>query len=295
MTTPPLLYQLTGSPTRVTCHTSSDVDVEHDGTRITIRSDRDMTCSLSNRGLTVRGRPSTLTTTTTRRFTTILTTDHRVIWNELFQWHCVGLFVFLIAYSMTYIVNRNRDATLVVSYLDASAAFMFLGSSTLIALLCMTRHSTVSVDGQDIFPSFSSESDNRRYSKTWTLVSKTPLETVQHTGSGTLSLHPRVVHPKKVDVHLTGSGEIRLCDAIENAVVSATGSGDVDFQGASVKRLSVHLTGSGDVEGFLVAESAELILTGSGDIKGQATQRCRVRKSIVGSGDIHIRRVYHVE
>ncbi len=71
-----------------------------------------------------------------------------VIWNKLLQWHWIGLFIFGIAYGMTYIVNRNRNnaTTLTMSYLNGGEFFVdsgpatftfFVVSNTLIALLCM--------------------------------------------------------------------------------------------------------------------------------------------------------------
>ncbi len=94
----------------------------------------------------------------------------------------------------------------------------------------------------------------------------------------------------KVELHVQGSGDIRVAEVNGPAVVQIMGSGDVTIDGGSISSLTASVMGSGDVTIEGVAQEASLSVMGSGDIRVAHVIKTP-SKNVMGSGDIRVRKV----
>jgi hypothetical protein len=93
-----------------------------------------------------------------------------------------------------------------------------------------------------------------------------------------------------VNLHVQGSGDIRVAEVNGSAVAQVQGSGDITIEGGNISTLSASVMGSGDVTVDGLAQRASLSVMGSGDIRVAHVLE-RPSKSVMGSGDIRVRRV----
>lgn len=111
------------------------------------------------------------------------------------------------------------------------------------------------------------------------------LSKVSITGSGNITTQGQFVGLSKLEVTVTGSGDLQLnadADALSCAI---SGSGDIAYAG-TVPDFRGVISGSGDISGYeLETERAQMSISGSGDCKLSVSQN--LEASIVGSGDIY--------
>ena len=130
------------------------------------------------------------------------------------------------------------------------------------------------------------------------------LEQLEVNGSGGASVNGFA--GERVDVRLTGSGNVKFNGRFKEVVAGVGGSGDMEMNGGasdsvavslvgsgsltvvgSTQRFNAEQTGSGDLDAqHLSAESAELELNGSGSASVMATRKVDVR--LHGSGSINV-------
>lgn len=102
-------------------------------------------------------------------------------------------------------------------------------------------------------------------------------------GSGDIDSND-TISSNKLDVSITGSGDIDLAVKATALDVNIVGSGDIKLTGKTAE-LDVTISGSGDFEGSsLSSENTEVSISGSGDANVTATNNLKARVS--GSGDI---------
>ncbi len=110
------------------------------------------------------------------------------------------------------------------------------------------------------------------------------LDGVTIGGSGDVTVVGSGAH-SRVDLDVSGSGDVRYAGSADLVACNVSGSGDVTLTGAA-KRLRADVTGSGDVDArALAVGGGEFVLEGSGDVAadlhgGETTIRLN------GSGDL---------
>ncbi|UYW02442.1 DUF2807 domain-containing protein [Flavobacterium agricola] len=106
------------------------------------------------------------------------------------------------------------------------------------------------------------------------------------TGSGKIATKNTTLQAKKINLSLSGSGDMELAIEAEAVQAQVNGSGDMALNGKT-QDLNAAVKGSGDIDASkLKAATAKLEVFGSGDIKAQANNE--VNAAIIGSGDIHV-------
>jgi len=100
------------------------------------------------------------------------------------------------------------------------------------------------------------------------------------TGSGNIKLS---VSSKKSNCRISGSGNIKLSGESNFNKISITGSGDFHGYNLDTHESKISITGSGDCE-VNVSDDLDLNIVGSGDVyyKGKP----KLRSNIIGSGDV---------
>lgn len=110
-------------------------------------------------------------------------------------------------------------------------------------------------------------------------------EALTLTGSGEISGTDTLRSPKKMDLRLTGSGDIHVKLHAPEVSCDITGSGDILAAG-DIRDLQVTIVGSGDYRGAqLKAESARVKIAGSGDATVFAS--IGLHASVLGSGNVY--------
>lgn len=113
-----------------------------------------------------------------------------------------------------------------------------------------------------------------------------PFESLNHisvTGSGDIWTQDKI-NAKKMEVQVTGSGDIKLDLSAETIEGKITGSGDIQLRGNS-RNFECNVTGSGDFDAYeLKADIVTASVSGSGDIMVYASNS--LKASVSGSGDI---------
>ncbi|MFV0565428.1 MAG: head GIN domain-containing protein [Flavobacteriaceae bacterium] len=109
------------------------------------------------------------------------------------------------------------------------------------------------------------------------------IEKISLTGSGDL-WNEGILNNNKLDVSLTGSGDVTLNIKTNYAKSKVTGSGDISLKG-DTDELESQVTGSGNFHGFdLKSKNTKVTVTGSGDAEVSCTEI--LKASVAGSGDI---------
>ena len=114
-------------------------------------------------------------------------------------------------------------------------------------------------------------------------VSVKDIRSIGISGSGDVFFKDGI-RADKLEIHVSGSGDVAGKVAAKTLQVSVTGSGDISLSG-SAENSTVGMSGSGDFSGRnLVTAISTVRVSGSGDVTVNATQRLDAR--ISGSGDI---------
>ena len=92
---------------------------------------------------------------------------------------------------------------------------------------------------------------------------------------------------EKLDISISGSGDVVVGGSTERAELSISGSGDVKAKGLKAQSVKCRVSGSGDVSCF-AAKELDAYLSGSGDIIYSGNPSS-VKKKVSGSGDIEAR------
>jgi hypothetical protein len=107
---------------------------------------------------------------------------------------------------------------------------------------------------------------------------------VENSGSGDITSDTKISNDSKLNLDVTGSGNVKLDIDAPEVDATLTGSGDLKLSGET-KKFHGEVTGSGDIRAMeLLAEEANVQVTGSGGIDVYSS--VKVTASITGSGDI---------
>lgn len=101
------------------------------------------------------------------------------------------------------------------------------------------------------------------------------------SGSGDVN---GMLEAKDLETSISGSGDVRLSGHAESSEVRVSGSGDYRASGFHTSSTSVHVSGSGDAS-IYASNKVDASVSGSGDIRYSGSPKS-VFKSKSGSGDI---------
>jgi len=116
-------------------------------------------------------------------------------------------------------------------------------------------------------------------------VTAPELNAFETHGSGNISSQGKISGKNKIDIDVSGSGDIELDLDCPEVKSETHGSGNITLTGET-KNFSCRTTGSGDVKAAsLKAENVKTSIHGSGDNEVFASESLDVE--IFGSGDVH--------
>jgi hypothetical protein len=116
-------------------------------------------------------------------------------------------------------------------------------------------------------------------------VTAPELNAFETHGSGNISSQGKISDKNKIDIAISGSGDIQLELDCPEIKTGTHGSGNITLSGET-KNLSSRTSGSGDVKAAnLKAESVKVSIHGSGDTEVFASES--LEADISGSGDVH--------
>ena len=118
-------------------------------------------------------------------------------------------------------------------------------------------------------------------------VSMPSLDRAVVSGSGSISAERTFPEVDRLELRVSGSGEIELPIDAQQVDAKVSGSGDIELSGRTQDFFTT-VTGSGDISAYrLEAETVEASVSGSGDIQVKANKHLKARVS--GSGDVEYR------
>lgn len=118
-------------------------------------------------------------------------------------------------------------------------------------------------------------------------ISAPELSAFETHGSGDIRSEGRIADKNKMEIVISGSGDIDLDLDSPEISTSTDGSGDITLRGTT-RNLACKTSGSGDLHaGDLKAENVKVTVHGSGDASVFASESLDVEVS--GSGDVHYR------
>lgn len=104
------------------------------------------------------------------------------------------------------------------------------------------------------------------------------------SSSGNITGQTKITNETKLDVGVSGSGELKLDVDAPEIEASVSGSGEMDLSGET-KKFSGDVSGSGDIRALnLKSEESNLQVSGSGNIEVYAS--IKLDASVSGSGNI---------
>jgi len=116
-------------------------------------------------------------------------------------------------------------------------------------------------------------------------VTAPELNAFETHGSGSIKGEERISDKNKIDINVSGSGEVTLDLDCPEIKTGTHGSGNITLRGES-RNISCEISGSGDVyAGNLKAETVKVSVHGSGDTEVFASES--LDTDIYGSGDVH--------
>ena len=127
--------------------------------------------------------------------------------------------------------------------------------------------------------------------RTTVYVTMPTLRSVKLVGSGDVIVKGKVENDDKLNVSLSGSGDIEFNDIdVKFSNFSLAGSGDIKTGNVKSRLLTeISLAGSGDIKvGNIETDNAKVSLAGSGDVYASQVKALNVSVSAVGSGDVKI-------
>ena len=114
-------------------------------------------------------------------------------------------------------------------------------------------------------------------------VSIKDVNSIVVSGSGDVTFH-NGLHADKMNLHVSGSGDVDGALEVKNLETSISGSGDVKLTGHA-ETSAVRVSGSGDYSARgLITTNTDVHVSGSGDAKIYASNK--IDASVSGSGDI---------
>ena len=126
--------------------------------------------------------------------------------------------------------------------------------------------------------------------RTTVYVTVPTLQSIKLIGSGDIIVKGKVISDDKLNVVLSGSGDIEFSKVdVKFANFSLAGSGDIAVGNIKSKQAKVSLAGSGDIKvDGIASDGAQIILAGSGDIAVGNVKAAMVTATATGSGDMKI-------
>jgi hypothetical protein len=110
------------------------------------------------------------------------------------------------------------------------------------------------------------------------------LEAITISGSGKVISESKLAAARKLDIHVTGSGDVKLNVNAPEVTAQTTGSGTIILSGAT-RNFEAEINGSGEVQCYdLLSENTEVRISGSGNAQVYASKQLDVH--ISGSGDV---------
>lgn len=107
---------------------------------------------------------------------------------------------------------------------------------------------------------------------------------IQVHSSGNIIGQTKITNETKLDLSVSGSGEIKLDIDAPEIEANVSGSGEMHLSG-DTKKISADVSGSGEIKAMnLKSEEADLQVSGSGSIDVYAS--VKLDASISGSGDV---------
>lgn len=107
---------------------------------------------------------------------------------------------------------------------------------------------------------------------------------IQVTSSGNITGQTKITNETKLNISVSGSGELKLDVDAPEIEANVSGSGEMDLSGET-KKFSGDVSGSGDIRAMnLKSEESNLQVSGSGNIDVYAS--IKLDASVSGSGNI---------
>jgi hypothetical protein len=104
------------------------------------------------------------------------------------------------------------------------------------------------------------------------------------TGSGKITSQSKITSQRKMEVDITGSGDIEADVNAPEVYAEITGSGTIRLKGTT-RKFTSEISGSGDTFAWdLLSEDAKVEIAGSGNVQLFASKSLNVE--IAGSGDV---------
>jgi hypothetical protein len=130
------------------------------------------------------------------------------------------------------------------------------------------------------------------YKKDWSIPidPQFSVDRVALNGSASLYFSDNIFNPDTKFV-IAGSGNIEMgCShsLLKRIDATISGSGDIDFDDASIEELHVSISGSGNIKNFIVTHVCRANITGSGNVKGKSAKGASINRNVRGSGQIKI-------
>lgn len=107
---------------------------------------------------------------------------------------------------------------------------------------------------------------------------------IEVSSSGTITGQTKITHDAKLDIHVSGSGELTLDVDAPEIEAGVSGSGEMSISGET-KKISGDVSGSGNLRAMnLKSEEANLEISGSGNVDVYAS--IKLDANISGSGNV---------
>lgn len=125
----------------------------------------------------------------------------------------------------------------------------------------------------------------RQHDKLDFYITMPTLKAAKISGSGDIIGETKFSGLSKLEVSISGAGNIKLDVEAMEVNSSISGSGDIHLKGTS-NAVAVGIAGSGDVEAIgLVAQNCNVRISGSGNVEVNVSGQ--LEASIAGSGDVY--------
>ena len=147
----------------------------------------------------------------------------------------------------------------------------------------LIEHIVTEVNGNSLNIRFKNKVNIKTYKKLSIVVSVEKVSRISLTGSGNI-IQNYIAEQDKIELSLTGSGDLTIPLKVGELDAKLTGSGDISCTGIADK-IIVKVIGSGDFEGSeLKSKYGEVSIAGSGDVEVYVTEE--LKATVAGSGDI---------
>ena len=105
---------------------------------------------------------------------------------------------------------------------------------------------------------------------------------IEITGSGDIRAN---LDADEIDTHITGSGDLRLSGMANTHEVSISGSGDLRAFELDTRSTDIRISGSGNAEVFVDGGQLDVRISGSGDVRYKGSPET-IDSSVSGSGNV---------